>query len=116
MKWDEIKEQTEKNGNVRTFSMDTLKEAHGAGRLGVNVRAEIDQALAGIGLGHVPTELPSSQNEQVRIYKRGTPVGQLIEMVLAPGELNDKALVDRVGMQGPDYAAIIQKIRELVGE
>lgn len=116
MSWDDIKEQVEKNGNVRTFSMDALKEAHGAGRLGVNVRAEISQTLAGIGLGHVPTELPSYQHEQVRIYKRGTPVGQLIEMVLSPGELNDKGLADRVGMQGPDYVAIIQKIRELVGE
>ena len=116
MNWDNIKEQVEKNGNVCTFSMNTLKEAHGAGRLGVNVRAEISQTLAGIGLKHVPTELPSSQNEQVRIYKLGTPVGHLIETVLSPGEQNDKALVDRVGTQGPDLAAIIQKIRELVGE
>ncbi len=34
-------------------------------------------------------KLPSYQHEQVRIYKRGTPVGQLIETVLKPGETND---------------------------
>ena len=55
MSWTEIKEQVEANGNVRTFTMDVLRNAHGAGKLGVNVRAEISQALAGIGLGHVGT-------------------------------------------------------------
>jgi hypothetical protein len=116
MNWDQIKEQVEKNGNVRTFTMDVLRNAHGAGKLGVNVRAEISQTLAGIGLGHVPQDLPSYQHEQVRLYKRGTPVGQLIDSVLTPGEQNDKLLVERSGAQTPDYAAIVEKIRELVGE
>jgi hypothetical protein len=116
MSWDQIKEQVEKNGNVATFTMDVLRNAHGAGKLGVHVRAEISQTLAGIGLGHVPQELPNYQHEQVRLYKRGTPVGQLIESVLTPGEQNDKSLVERFGSQGPDYAIIVQKIRELVGD
>jgi hypothetical protein len=116
MNWDQVKEQVEKNENVRTFTMEVLRDAHGAGKLGVNVRAEISQTLAGIGLGHVPQDLPSYQHEQVRLFKRGTPVGQLIESVLSPGEQNDKSLAGRFGAQGPDYAAIVEKIRELVGE
>ena len=116
MNWNEIKEQVEKNGNVRTFTMEVLRDAHGSAKLGVHVRAEISQALAGLGLGHVPAELPSYQHEQVRLYKRGTPVGQLIDSVLTPGEQNDTTLAERVGTTGPDYAAIIQKIRELVAE
>lgn len=116
MNWDSIKDQVEKNGNVRTFTMEALRNAHGVAKLGVNVRAEISQTLAGIGLGHVPAELPSYQHEQVRLYKRGTPVGQLIDTVLAPGEQNDKTLAERVEPQSIDYAAIVQKIRELVGE
>lgn len=116
MNWDEIKEQVEKNGNVHTFTMEVLRNAHGGARLGVNVRAEINQILAGIGLGHVPVDLPNYQHEQVRLYKRGTLVGQLVESVLMPGEQNDKSLADRFGAAGPDYAVMIQKIRELVGE
>ncbi len=116
MGWNEIKEQVESNGNVHTFTMDVLRDANGSGKLGVNVRAEISQALAGIGLGHVPVELPSYQHEQVRLYKRGTPVGQLIEIVLTPGQQNDAVLVEQFSAQGPDYASIVQKVRELVGE
>lgn len=116
MSWDEIKASVEKSGNVQTLTMEVLRNAYGAAKLGVNVRAEISQALAGIGLGHVPVELPSYQHEQVRLYKRGTPVGQMIESVLTPGEQNDKSLSERFGTVGPDYAAIVQKVRELVGE
>lgn len=116
MNFDQIKEQVEKNGNVRTFTMEVLRNAHGAAKLGVIVREEISQSLVGIGLGHVPETLPNYQHEQVRLYKRGTPVGQLIESVLSPGEQNDKLLADRCGVQGPDYAAIVEKIRELVGD
>ena len=116
MSWDDIKDNVEKNGNVHTFTMEVLRNAHGAAKLGVNVRAEISQTLAGIGLGHVPVDLPSYQHEQVRLYKRGTPVGQLVESVLLPGEQNDKSLADRFGAVGPDYAVMVQKIRELVGE
>ena len=114
MNFDKIKEQVEKNGNVRTFTMDVLRNAHGSSKLGVNVRADISHILAGIGLGHVPQELPSYQHEQVRLYKRGTPVGQIIESVLSPGEQNDTTLSERFGNQSPDYAVIIAKIRELV--
>ena len=113
---EEIKDQVEKNGNLLTVTMEQLREAHGAGRLGVHVRDEISQILAGMGLGHVPQELPNYQHELVRLYKRGTPVGQLIEVVLSPGEQHDRTLVERFSTQVPDYAAIVQKIRDLVAD
>ena len=113
---EEIKEQVEKNGNLLTVTMEQLRETHGAGRLGVHVRDDISQSLAGMGLGHVPQELPSYQHELVRLYKRGTPIGQLIEVVLSPSEQHDRTLVERFGTKGPDYVAIIQKIRDLVAD
>ena len=116
MSWDKIKEDVEKNGNVHTFTMEVLRNVHGATRLGMNVVEEISQTLAGIGLAHVPEHLPNYQHEQVRLYKRGTPVGQLIDSVLTPGEQNDKSLVERFGSAGPDYAAMVQKVRDIVGE
>lgn len=114
--WDKIKDDVEKNGNVLTVNMESLREAHGSGKLGVHVRNEISQTLAGMGLGHVPQELPNNQRELVRLYKRGTPAGTIIDLVLTPGTQNDNSLVEKFSNTGPDYAVIIQKIRELVTE
>lgn len=114
-KIEEIKDQVEKNGNLLTVTMEQLLETHGAGRLGVHVRDEISKTLAGMGLGHVPQELPNYQHELVRLYKRGTPVGELIEIVLSPGEQHDRTLIERFSVS-PDYASIVQKIRDLVAD
>lgn len=116
MDWNAIKERVEKGGNVATFNMLELRDAHGAGKLGVKVRAEISDLLAGIGLGHIPAELPNYQHEQVRLYKKGTPVGQLIDCVLVPGEQNDKLLAEKFSSAGPDHADMIRRIREIVSE
>ncbi len=114
--WDEIKQSVENNGNLRTFTMEPLRNAHGFERLSRRACLDISKVLAGMGLGHVPQELPLFQHEQVRLYKRGTQVGDLIETVLAPGELNDKKLIDQIGDATDDYATIVEKIRELVAE
>lgn len=112
--WQEIKQNVESNNNVLTVTMDVLRDANGAKKLGSNVVIEISEALAGIGLGHIPVDLPTYQYEQVRLYKRGTKVGKFIETVLNPGEQNDILLTETFSDNAPDYASIIQKIRELV--
>ncbi|TKD12475.1 hypothetical protein [Polyangium fumosum] len=114
--WDEIKERVEKNGNVLTITMEELRGAQGAGKLGVHVRGQIKSALAGMGLGHIPQELPTYQHEQVRLYKHGTPVGDFITTVLTPGQQNDSKLAEQFADGGVDYSAIVEKIRELVAE
>lgn len=114
--WEEVKQIVEKNGDVVTFTMEHLRDAHGVSKLGVNVVREISSALAGMGLGHIPQELPTYQNEQVRVYKNGTPVGELISTVLTTGEQNDSKLRSKFGTSRVDHAAILQKIRELVAE
>jgi len=114
--WNSIKQDVESNGNILTVTMEKLREAQGAAKLGINVRAQISKTLAGMGLSHVPQELPSYQHEQVRLYKRGTPVGDIIEMVLTPGQQNDAKLSQQFGQDAVDYNSIIAKIRELVAE
>ena len=116
MSWDEIKKKVEDAGGVLTMTMDVLRDAEGAGKLGVHIRTSISKNLAGNGLGHVPTELPANQHEPVRLYKKGTPVGDLIDTVLNPGDQNDRKLVEQLGHEGPDYRALVQRIRELVEE
>jgi len=43
-------------------------------------------------------------------------VGELIELVLTPGEQNDALLAQRFGNDAPDYASLIQKVRDLVAD
>jgi hypothetical protein len=93
--WDDIKTDVEKNGNVLTVTMEQLRDAYGAGKLGIHVRDKISSTLAGLGLGHVPVVLPTCQHELVRLYKKGTPVGDLIETVLTPGGQNDARLREK---------------------
>jgi hypothetical protein len=114
--WEELKAAVEKNNNVLTVTMETLRNIHGAGRLGQWVIADINKNLAGIGLGHVPVDLPNYASELVRIYKNGTPMGELIATVLSPGEQNDSKLSSQFASGGVDYAVIVEKIRELVAQ
>lgn len=114
--WNEIKRLVEENENVHTFTMEQLRDAHGAARLGIHVRDAIANTLAGLGLGHVPKMLPAYQDELVRLYKKGTQVGDLIETVLTPGGENDTKLREKVAGPGVDYAGIVAKVRELVSE
>lgn len=90
MTWDEINEEVLRNGSVKTFTMDTLRAATGVAKLGVHVKAIIKKQLAGFGLGHIPEELPSYQHVSVRLHKRGTQIGDMIELAHTPGELNDR--------------------------
>lgn len=73
MSWEEIKAHVESKSNIATITMEKLRNAHGSAKLGVHVRTEISNILAGMGLGHVPVELPSYQHEQVRCTNRGLP-------------------------------------------
>ena len=111
-----IKQNVESNGNVLTVTMETLRDAAGKGKLGINVRQEIINSLAGIGLGHVPVVLPANQHEQVRLYKRGTPVGDFIDVVLNAGQQNDTKLTSHFATDAIDYSVVIAQIRELVAE
>ena len=84
--WDSIKSNVESNGNVQTVTMEELRDVQGVSKLGKHVLKSISSRLAGMGLGHIPQALPKSQHHPVRLYKRGTAVGDLIETVLTPGE------------------------------
>ena len=114
--WNGIKATVEENGNVCTVSMLELREAAGKEKLGVNVNAGIKKKLAGLGLGHIPADLPRYQHEQIRLYKKGTAVGELIDTVIMPGQQNDKKLAEQVNEEQADYLEIIEQIRNLVGE
>jgi hypothetical protein len=97
--------------NPVTVRMYALREAYGAGRLGVHVRRNISDELSGLGLGHFPGELPDDQERLVRLYKLGSPAAHLIGAVLNPSEDGDEAI--RQAVAG-DAASVLDEVRELV--
>jgi hypothetical protein len=122
--WISIQREVEAHGGAKTFTMERLKTVAGVGRLGINVCEEISRELSGLGLGTIPETLPTYQTEQVRIYKRGTHLAEVIDLVLKPSEQNDAKLLNRFGRVieldhaalATKHASTLAKIKELVSE
>ncbi len=112
MDYNSITEQVARGNGVSTVMMGDLRDAHGAGKLGTTVVENIVAQLASTGLGHVP-ELTTSQWDEVRIYRKGTPVGRLIEAAKTVGQDNDETLRQSVG-KDVRVQGLIEQIRELV--
>ena len=70
--------------------------------------------VAWIGLGHVPVALPQYQENNVRLYKLGTPVADIIQAVIVPAPENDEKLRLLAGHDSSRYSDIIERIRDLV--
>jgi hypothetical protein len=111
MTYDEIRDLVSENNGVTTLNMGDLRDAHGAGKLGVHVRANISKELRRRGLGHAPNELPIYQHEPVRVWLMGTPAGDLIESVLNVSPEADRVIRNAVEADASD---VLDKVRELV--
>ena len=109
--YDQLRQLIVENGGVLTLEMGTLRDLHGAGKLGVNVRANISKELRSRGLGHYPGDLPAYYWDAARVYLMGSPAGDLIEAVLTPSADRDEAIREVVNADASD---ILAKIRELV--
>jgi len=96
---------------VLTTTMQEVRDAYGSGRLGVNVREGISELLLQQGIGHIPRKLPAYQDQPVRLYRLGSPVGKLIQAALKVSDRNDEVL--RRAAAG-DASKVLQKVRELV--
>jgi hypothetical protein len=111
--YDELIDWLGENDGVITCQMGSLRDAHGAGKLGINVVANIKEELEGRGLGHIPSELPQNQYAAVRVYKKSSPVGKIIDAVGTIDDRSDKFLRS---MSKNESEKILKKIRELVCE
>lgn len=101
----------QQSNNVMGVSMEQLRDAHGAQRLGNQVRAGIANKLRNLGIAYHPTDLPSYEHIWVLLYKQGTPVENLVKAILQPGYQSTEVIGRAVEA---DAEATLQKIRELV--
>lgn len=96
---------------IHVVEMRVLRDAYGVSRLGETIIAGISKELAGYGLGHLPSPLPLLASEEVRLYRRGTAVGDLVSAVLEPSAGGDQRLIEYA--QDTDRE-IVTKIREVL--
>lgn len=110
--YNDVANKVDENGGVISIKMEVLKRVHEVDRLGRIVRENISEKLNGRGLGHYPKRsLPSSQDDYVRIYRRSTEIGKLVEAVTDPGEPGDETIRKMVDS---DAEQTIERIQELV--
>lgn len=105
----ELKQLVDDKEGVANCTMASLRDAHDAGKLGVHVVAGIEDKLAGLGLGH--SNLSANQHDVVRIYKKGSRVGGLIE---AAHDLSESANQSLRRAARNEDTAILKRVRELV--
>src|SRR5580693_6995021 len=92
-KLDEVVKEVKENGDVLTVPMRRLKDLYGGFRLKSLIRQSIKDGLLYRQLGFVGgPELPSSENDTVRLYIKGTPVARIIEAVELEGARGDERL------------------------
>src|SRR5262249_31162248 len=96
---------------VLSLRMGQLRDAYGAQRLGIQVRTNISEELGRRGIVHYPVELPESQNAWVRLFKLGTPIGDLGNTLATFGPADDEKL-RLLGVT--DSQSVLEKIRQLV--
>jgi len=111
MSFGDIKNKVEQHDGVWSVSMVEVKEAYGAKRLGIIVRANITDGLHGEGLAHYPEVLPDSQEQWVTLYKMGSPAERLFQAVLSPGPGSADQI--RAGLSS-EAELILKEVRELV--
>lgn len=113
--YDDLRKAVEGSDGPFKVEMRILKRIDGAGRLGSSVLSTMSAALANNGMGHLPPELPSSQDEDVRLYPINSPLGDVITAVLNPTDQRD-ATLRNIGATGMGAHAFeqLRQIRQIL--
>lgn len=114
----DVAQAAEENGDLLAVSLLDLRQALGYDRLGVRVLRWIADGLDGEGLGFFPQWVLDGEvnnapraHDVVRVYRKGTPLGKVIDAVLDPTNRGDELL--RQSGSG-DAASTLERIRELL--
>jgi hypothetical protein len=108
--FDELDELVIEEDGLVTVLGVALRDAAGWARMTEGTVAYIEDELKQRALGCFPP-LSADRNAEFRIYKKGLPLGNLIEAVLEPTDSGDKLL--RESASGA-AAEILRKIERLV--
>lgn len=79
--WHELLTAVENNEGVFRVTMETLRRLEGRQRVGKHILSSIEDKLKTLGIGHLPKELPNRQQQNVLLYRVGTPASVLVQAV-----------------------------------
>ena len=113
-----VESELDENADVVTLSLKDLKGVASIGRLGGKIRFLIEQALRRNDIGFFPDPLPTSDTENIRLYRLGTKAAQVMIAATTLGEESDAKLRKFTkGLASSDDSVAleaIQKIRRIV--
>lgn len=112
-KWDELSQRVERNGDILSMTMRELRDMAENDRLGSNVVKDIALSLTKMALGHIPQVLPRQQNDLVRLYKRGTPIGTIIDSILTPSEEKDGEILQSIKLGDENEQNMVEAINQI---
>ena len=111
---EDLVREIEENDGILSIPMGTLREIHGEySRLGERVVKEISKELSRHGIGHYPNPMPTYQSRWTRLFRKGTPIEDLIRAVAGPDPKNDMLLRD---MMQRDARETLNKIKAMICE
>jgi hypothetical protein len=128
-RWNDLKEEVLKHGGILTIEMSKFKHILDVKKLGVLVRGEIEETLDEMKLGHIPEDIPSYQDEQVRLYCKeiadlsdvwtlGIKTDVKLRQIYNSGKHteNSQNTIEQYEIKIAEYEEIIEKIRGLISE
>src|SRR6476619_1867357 len=92
--WDDLKAEIQAEGDIKVLDAWQLRDAAGWSKLGPNVIIDIANQMEENDLGTLPRgeRLPLNQYAQVRVYVKGSRLGQVVDAVLSPSAKGDQLL------------------------
>ncbi|TQF65295.1 hypothetical protein FK531_22000 [Rhodococcus spelaei] len=112
----DVRAAVDENGGLLTVTLQDLREALGYAKLGARVLATISTELSGHGLGYFPADVLDDnpvprRYDELRVFAKNEPIGELINAVLEPSERGDEKLLE-VG--GDNASVILDQIRTIL--
>lgn len=105
--WEDLRTAVVDHHGVMRINMGCLREIGGYSRLGINVRQTLSSNLAGLGIGHLPAELPSYQDREILLFRYGTPAAEVISAI--QGGVTDGA---HIALTQLNSSQDLERIRE----
>ena len=109
--FEELVRLVDDDDGMTIVTAERLRDAAGWKRLTQGAIEDIANHLARRGLGSFPPMAPGERWAQVRVYRRGTTFGNMIDAVIEPSEAGDRRLRD---VAADDATETLAKIRKLV--
>lgn len=105
--WPDLTRAIDEGQGAWMTTMSTLRQLEGAFRTGPKVMDILAERLRDLGLGYLPTPLPTRADDRVFLFRRGTHFGEVIRAINegVEGSAGDALLeiarkVNRVGEAG----------------